>query len=125
MNTSAEVPSDRADTLKLLVSVTLFAGGIFGFYHFAGHSTLLRVVGLLIVSGAAVAVAYQTSIGRRIWQFVLDSRMEVRKVVWPTRQETVQTTLAVVVMVLLMGILHWLFDMLLMAIVKALTWQGG
>ena len=51
--------------------------------------------------------------------------MEVRKVVWPTRQETIQTTLVVFAMVLVMGVVLWLFDMLLMATVKALTGQGG
>ena len=78
-----------------------------------------------MLSGFAVALVYQTAIGQRIWQFSLDSRMEVRKVVWPTRQETIQTTLVVFVMVLIMGILLWLFDMFLITIVKYLTGQGG
>jgi preprotein translocase subunit SecE len=51
--------------------------------------------------------------------------MEVRKVVWPTRQETIQTTLIVMVMVFLLGILLWLFDLVLMAILRFLTGQGG
>jgi preprotein translocase subunit SecE len=51
--------------------------------------------------------------------------MEVRKVVWPTRQETMQTTLIVIVMVFLLGILLWLFDMVLMSILRFLTGQGG
>jgi preprotein translocase subunit SecE len=51
--------------------------------------------------------------------------MEVRKVVWPTRQETIQTTLIVIVMVFLLGILLWLFDMVLMSILRFLTGQGG
>ena len=54
-----------------------------------------------------------------------DAKLEVRKVVWPTRQETIQTTLVVLVMVLIIGILLWLVDMLLLAIVRALTGQGG
>ena len=113
------------DTAKLAVSVALIVAGIYAFYYFEAYSALLRVIGLLAVVGAAVAVAYQTAIGRRIWQFSLDSRMEVRKVFWPSRQETIQTTLIVFAMVLVVGVVLWLFDMLLMTIVKALTGQGG
>jgi preprotein translocase subunit SecE len=86
---------------------------------------VLRVVGLLVISGGAAAVALQTERGRALWQFASDARMEVRKVVWPSRQETLQTTLVVIVMVLIVGIILWLFDMVLMAILKALTGQGG
>ena len=113
------------DTAKLAVSVALIVAGIYAFYYFEAYSALLRVIGLLAVVGAAVAVAYQTAIGRRFWQFGLDSRTEVRKVFWPSRQETIQTTLIVFAMVLVVGVVLWLFDMLLMTIVKALTGQGG
>ncbi len=125
MSVKAEVEGSGMDTAKLTVSVALIVAGIYAFYYFEAYSTLLRVIGLLAVVGAAVVVAYQTAIGRRIWQFGLDSRMEVRKVVWPSRQETIQTTLIVFAMVLVVGIVLWLFDMLLMTIVKALTGQGG
>jgi preprotein translocase subunit SecE len=125
MNARAETQGSGADTLKLAVAALLLVGGIFGFYHFAGYSLLLRVIALLVVAGVGVAVALQTAVGRRLWGFALDARTEVRKVVWPTRQETMQTTLIVVVMVLILGILLWLFDMLLMAILRALTGSGG
>ncbi len=125
MSGKTEVENSSMDIAKLAASVMLLVAGIFAFYHFEAHSTLFRVIGLLVVVGMAVAVVYQTALGRRIWGFALDSRMEVRKVVWPSRQETLQTTLIVFVMVLIIGIMLWLFDMLLMAIVKALTGQGG
>lgn len=113
------------DTAKLAAAVLLLTGGIFAFYYFAEYSTLLRVVALLAVSGVAAAVALQTAPGRQLWQFVTDARQEVRKVVWPTRQETLQTTLIVMVMVLIVGIVLWLFDMVLLAILRFLTGQGG
>jgi len=113
------------DNAKLVGSVLLIVAGIYAFYYFEAYSALLRVSGLLALGAIAVAIAYQTAIGQRIWQFALDSRMEVRKVVWPTRQETLQTTLVVFIMVLIMGVLLWLFDMLLVTIVKFLTGQGG
>jgi preprotein translocase subunit SecE len=125
MSTKVEVEGSSMDTAKLVVSVALVIAGIYAFYFFETYSTLLRVVGLLAVVGVAVAIGYQTPVGRRLWSFGLESRMEVRKVVWPTRQETIQTTLVVFAMVLVMGVVLWLFDTLLMTIVKALTGQGG
>jgi preprotein translocase subunit SecE len=125
MNARAEAGSSGTDTVKLVVSATIIVVGIWAFYFFAGYSLLLRVVGLLALSGGAVAVALTTQPGRKLWRFASDSRMEVRKVVWPTRQETIQTTLIVMVMVFLLGILLWLFDLVLMAILRFLTGQGG
>lgn len=125
MNARAEIQGGGADTAKLVAAAVLLVAGIFGFYHFAGYSLLLRVIALLVVVGVGAAVALQTTAGRRLWEFALDARTEVRKVVWPTRQETMQTTLIVVVMVLILGIILWLFDMLLMAVLRALTGSGG
>jgi preprotein translocase subunit SecE len=70
-------------------------------------------------------VALQSEKGRALWEFVSDSRIELRKVVWPTRQETLQTTLVVAVAVLVMGIFFWILDWLLGALTRALTGQGG
>lgn len=112
------------DKIKLIGAVALLVVGIYGFYYFEAYSTLLRVLGLLFIAGIAAAVALQTDPGRRLWHFAGDSRNEVRKVVWPTRQETLQTTLVVIVMVLILGIILWLFDMVLMAILRFLTGYG-
>jgi preprotein translocase subunit SecE len=125
MNARAEAGSSGLDTAKLVVSATIIVAGIWAFYFFAGYSLLLRVVVLLALSGGAAALALTTAPGRQLWRFAVDSRMEVRKVVWPTRQETMQTTLIVIVMVFLLGVLLWLFDMVLMAILRFLTGQGG
>ncbi len=125
MNSPAEAGGAGLDTAKLAAAALLLVGGIYAFYYFAAYSVLLRVVGLLAISGAAAAIALQTDPGRRLWQFGLDARMEVRKVVWPTRQETLQTTLIVIVMVLIVGIVLWLFDLVLMGILRFLTGQGG
>jgi preprotein translocase subunit SecE len=125
MNARAEAGATGLDTVKLVAAAVLLVAGIYGFYHFEAYATLLRVVGLLAVSAVAAAIALQTEQGRRLWQFAGDARTEVRKVVWPTRQETMQTTLVVIVMVLVLGIILWLFDMVLMAILRFLTGQGG
>jgi len=125
MNARAEAGNSGVDTIKLVVSATILVVAIWAFYFFSGYSLLLRVAGLLLLAGGAAAIALTSEPGRQLWRFAIDARMEVRKVVWPTRQETMQTTLIVMVMVLLLGILLWLFDMVLMGILRFLTGQGG
>jgi preprotein translocase subunit SecE len=115
------------DKIKLLVAVLLVAAGIAGFYYFADtvESVLYRVLALLAVFIVAFVVALQTQVGSNTWNFGRSAILEVRKAVWPTRQETVQATLMVMVMVIIMGVLLWLFDMVLLEIVQMLTGQGG
>jgi preprotein translocase subunit SecE len=125
MNARAEAASSGLDTAKLAVAVLLLVGGIWAFYFFAGYSVLLRTIGLLVIAGGAAALALTSAQGRQLWRFALDSRMEVRKVVWPTRQETIQTTLIVIVMVLILGLVLWLFDTILRAIFNLLVGHGG
>jgi preprotein translocase subunit SecE len=125
MNARAETGSSGLDTVKLVVSGIMLIAGIWAFYYFAAYSLLLRVIGLLVIAGGAAAIALTSDPGRQLWRFALDSRMEVRKVVWPSRQETMQTTLIVVVMVFIIGLVLWLFDTILMAILRLLTGQGG
>jgi preprotein translocase subunit SecE len=117
------------DTVKLTAALILLLGGIVFYYYFASgpHKliTAYRVGGLLIAVAVACLVSLQTRLGRDTWHFLQTSRMEVRKVVWPTRQETVQTTIAVVVMVVLLGVFMWLLDMLLFWLLHGVTGQGG
>ncbi|WP_295390670.1 preprotein translocase subunit SecE [uncultured Thiodictyon sp.] len=125
MTSTVEVKDASLDLAKLAGAALLLIVGIFAFYYFAAWSGLLRVLGLLVITGAAVAIAFQTEQGRALWQFIADARMEVRKVVWPTRQETIQTTLVVMAMVVVVALVLWLFDTVLMAILRFLTGQGG
>ena len=101
MNTNVETESNRFDSLKLGIAVAMLAVGIIAFYRFDDQLLVLRVLGLLAVAGIAVFVAAQSSTGRNIIGFIRGAQTEVRKVVWPTRAETVQTTLAVILMVFL------------------------
>jgi preprotein translocase subunit SecE len=98
---------------------------VVAFYWFADQSLLLRVLGLLTVAVVAVVIAAQTGVGRSVWSFLGATRTEVRKVVWPTRAETTQTALAVLVIVLVLGIVVWLLDMVILWAVRLLTGQGG
>jgi preprotein translocase subunit SecE len=89
--------------IKLLVAFLLLAAGIAGFYLLADKATVLRILVVLAGLGAAIAVLWTTPIGQQSLSFVGESVAEARKVVWPTRKETVQTTLVVFVLVVAMA----------------------
>ncbi|SEP63638.1 preprotein translocase subunit SecE [Ectothiorhodospira magna] len=109
----AEVEGAGFDTVKLLVAVGLLVAGVIGFYWFSDESTLFRVLGLLAISGIAVGIVFTTAKGRALAGFLQDSRTEVRKMVWPTRVETLQTSLVVLAVTILVAIMLWLIDMFL------------
>lgn len=113
MIAKTEEQSSGLDTVKLLLAMAILVAGVFGFYYFEGESQLLRVLGVIAMSVLSFVVLVTTMIGQKGLGFAKDARTEVRKVVWPTRQETVQTTLAVLVMVLIVAIMLWLVDMFL------------
>lgn len=115
----------KLDSLKFLIAIALLIGGIVQFYYFAEESQLYRILALLAFVALAMGVVYTTRLGQSLWLFARDARTEVRKVIWPTRQETIQTTLMVVVMVILVGLMLWLIDMILRWGVLALTGQGA
>ncbi len=110
---SEEATKGRLDGLKWGLVAIMVAIGVYGNYYFSAESLLLRVVGLLAIGVVAGFVALQTVKGGAFWTLLKDAKNEIRKVVWPTRQETVQTTLVVVVVVLVMGLILWGLDSLL------------
>jgi len=114
----------KLDGLKFLVVIALLIGAIWLFYYFEEESLLYRVLGLMAISGVAMAIMYTTQKGYNLWLFARDAKTEVRKVIWPTRQETMQT-LMVVIMVLLVGVMLWAIDAVLRWGVLMITGQGG
>ena len=113
MVTKTEPTTSAFDTLKLMLALLILIGGVVGFYYFEDESQLLRVIGMLVIVGIAFFIVSMTDIGHRSLSFVKDARIEVRKVVWPTRQETLQTTIAVLIMVVIVAIMLWGIDSLL------------
>ena len=124
MNTSVRTTGTIPDLAKWIVAFAVLASGIAGFYYWSDESLLLRVIGLLILTAAAVFVAGQTEKGRAAWDFVREAHTEVRKVVWPTRKETTQTTLIVIAMVGLVAVIMWVLDGLFAWLVKLLLGAG-
>ncbi|MDH5547143.1 MAG: preprotein translocase subunit SecE [Gammaproteobacteria bacterium] len=114
-----------ADRIKLIVALLLVGGGVGAFYYFSDQSLLVRVLGLLAIIGVAVAIALQSDAGRGAWAFFKEARTEVRKVVWPTRQETSTTTLMIFAAVIVIGLFLWGVDTLLLWGVQVLTGQGS
>ncbi len=118
-----EVVTSKLDTFKLLLAITVLIFGIVGFYYYEAESQLYRVLGVVFAVMVAIAISLTTRLGQGLIGFGREARMEVRKVVWPTRQETVQTTFMVIVAVIIIGIFLWLIDMLLAQAIQLIT--GG
>jgi|OM-RGC.v1.025937781 preprotein translocase subunit SecE len=114
MNAETDQGSGQLDVAKLALAVVVIVASIAGFYYYADESLLFRVIGLLVALSFAVGLVYSTGLGQSLWQFAQGSKIELKKIVWPTKKETMQTTLIVAVMVLFVGILLWMFDGLLM-----------
>jgi len=103
--------SGALDTLKLLLSAAFLMGGLYGFYYYENDLALpLRVLMVLGGTGVGIALAMTSVQGHQLWQFIQGSRVELRKVVWPTRQETTQTAIAVFVFTLILALFFWALD---------------
>jgi preprotein translocase subunit SecE len=125
MNTQAEAPAVAFDIVKQVLSVFFVIAGLAAFYYFSEVRLLYRVLGLVAVILVVVGVMLTTAIGQSVWAFILESKLEVRKVVWPSRDETTRTTLLVFAMVFVVGLILWLLDMFLFWGVRLITGQGG
>ncbi len=91
------------EKIKLVLSALLLAAGIAGFYVLADKALVLRILAILAGVGAAIAVMWTTSQGQIAFGFIGESVAEAKRVVWPTRKETIQTALAVFVLVLIVA----------------------
>lgn len=123
MSANVTTKNRSFDILKLTLAIALLLAGITGFYYFSVYPQVFRVIGLLLLAGLAIALALQTRIGADVRILIQESNLEVRKVVWPTKQETIQSTLLVVALVFVVGIMLWLMDMLLFWVISTLTGQ--
>jgi len=126
MNDEGKVQvAGTADKVKLAVAVLIVIAGVAGYYVLADQAAWMRwlsVIASLVL--AAVVVAF-SRYGSEFRRFVELARIELRKIVWPTRQETLQTTLVVFGFVIVAGVFFWLLDLALAWATKALTGTGG
>ena len=103
------------DKIKLAVAVALVAAGIWGYYLLGEQALVLRVLAVMAGVAAAAVVAWTSAPGKEFVLFASEAVGEVKKVVWPTRKETMQTTAAVFAFVVVMAVFLWISD-------KTLEW---
>ena len=112
------------DAAKLTAGIAIVAAGIAGFYLLSAQPIWLRWIIVLAAFVAGAFVGLQSYQGKSFWAFVQSSRVELRKVVWPTSQETVQVTIVVFVMVIVLGLFFWGLDSVLGLLTRWLTGHG-
>jgi preprotein translocase subunit SecE len=112
---TTETTTSIADKLKLALAGALVAAGIWAYYWLGERAMVLRLLAVAAGIAAGAAVAWLSEPGRQFMVFALESWAEVKKVVWPTRKETIQTTAAVFAFVVVMAVFLWLSD-------KTLEW---
>src|SRR5580700_11408540 len=122
-----QTPSDASpkDKILMILSVLAVLGGIWAFYWFDDQGLAIRVA--MVVAGvlAGFGMAWFSWYGREFWQFALAARVELRKVVWPEREETIKTTVVVFVFAVAMGVFFFLLDLVLTWMTRFLSGQTG
>ena len=103
----------KSNNTYLVLSITVLILGMVLFYYFSDVRLFYRVLAMISVVILSGFIGYQSDFGKLVYSYVSDSKVEIKKVTWPTKQETTQTTLGVIVVVIIVGIILWLFDMLL------------
>jgi preprotein translocase subunit SecE len=114
-----------ADTAKVIAAIIVVLGGIVAFYVLKTRpEAWARWVAMFGGFALGFLLLAFSQYGRTFWQFFLESRVELRKVFWPTRQETLTTTMVVLVFVVIASIFFWLLDLLLASVTRFFTGQG-
>ena len=123
-NTEIESSGGALESIKLMLAFALMVGGVVAYYLTPELALVLRV--LMVLAGVALgaALGMTTIKGKTLMRFIQGSRVEIRKVVWPTRQETIQVTIAVFIFTFLLGLFFWGLDSILLLLTRAATGQG-
>lgn len=125
MNNTEPQKQFSFDLYKWIVIVALLVGSVYLNMHYAQVAWSIRTAVALVFLGAVVGLAATTRLGQKTWVFSQEARAELRKVVWPSRQETLQVTLVVVAVVILASVLLWGFDSIFLWLVRMITGQRG
>jgi len=110
------------DTIKLLIAAFVLVGGLYAYYYY--EAEVAQAIRVLMVLGGTIAgtgIAMTSVQGQRLWHFIQGSRVEIRKVIWPTKQETTQTAIAVFVFTLIMMLFFWALDSGLLWLTRTLV----
>ncbi|UJF19189.1 preprotein translocase subunit SecE [Vibrio sp. SS-MA-C1-2] len=123
MKSNTETPSESGalNAIKWLVAFAFAGAAVVGNYLYSDMSVVIRVAGVVVLIALALGVAATTIKGKATIAFAHESRMEVRKVVWPTRQETLQTTLIVLAVTVVMALALWGIDGIMVRLIRLIT----
>jgi preprotein translocase subunit SecE len=110
MSSNAEAQASRGDVFKWAIVILLVALGVVGNNYYSTESLLYRLIAILVLAGFAGFIALQTVKGKAFFTLAKEAKTEIRRVVWPTRQETMQTTLIVLAVVVFMSLVLWGVD---------------
>jgi preprotein translocase subunit SecE len=113
------------DTALMALSIIALLAGIVAFYWYDELALPFRVAMVVAGLAAGAGLMWFTWYGREFWQFAQAARIELRKVVWPEREETIKTTYVVFGFAVLMGLFFWLLDMALTYLTRLLGGQTG
>lgn len=124
MTVQEQAPSSSFDTIKWILATIALAGAVYANHALVDGSVLIRVGVIIALIAVGIGIGFSTAKGQAGLIFAKESRIEARKVVWPTRAETIQTTLIIVVAVALISLLLYVLDMGLVSIISFLTVRG-
>ena len=127
MNTKAKIQDPRSKIDKLLwtLIIVLLCAALGVDYYFSQIAWSLRLAGWIVLACILIFIISQTKQGKQVWQFAKEARIEMRKVVWPTRQITIRTTALVICLVVITALVIWGIDSILLWAIGWLTGQGG
>jgi len=124
MSVQEQAPSSSFDSIKWILAFVALAGAVYANHALVDDSVLIRVGVIIALIVVGLGVGFSTTKGKSGLAFAKESKVEARKVVWPTRAETVQTTIIIVIAVSLISVLLYLIDMGLVALINFLTVRG-
>ncbi|GKX56791.1 protein translocase subunit SecE [Leminorella grimontii] len=120
-NTEAQGSGGKLDTVKWIIVAVLVLAAIVGNFLYREYSVLLRATAVVVVIGIAFVIAMLTAKGKATLEFARAARIEMRKVIWPTRQEALHTTLIVAAVTVVMSLILWGLDGILVRLVSFIT----
>jgi preprotein translocase subunit SecE len=118
-------PETKFDKIRWFIVLILLVLGIFANYYFSQEPVAIKIAVWIVLVCIILFVAAQTTKGAKAWRFLKEARNEIRRVVWPNRQETVQTTGMVMVMVVVVALILWGIDTILLMAIGWFTGHGG
>ncbi|TQV85524.1 preprotein translocase subunit SecE [Aliikangiella coralliicola] len=124
MTVQEQAPTSSFDAIKWILAVVALAGAVYANHYLVDGSVLIRVGVIIALVAIGLGIGFSTTKGKTGLAFAKESRIEARKVVWPSRNETVQTTLIIIVAVTIVSLLLWGIDALIVQLINFLTVRG-